>query len=208
MEFLKNRKTETGISKLQVLPCGVSLFQAEGSEFTTDSLLLSESIRISPGAGIAELGCGTGGVTFSAAKNNPECIWLGIDIQEKLLKLALKSAALQELKIDFTALCCSVENVPRLIQGNSFDAVMTNPPFNISGSGRQSPIPSRKKSRSGSSLLIYQFVRAAGHLLKPGGIFAIVGTPEMVPKILLGCETYNLRLVESGDVMQFEKPTD
>jgi len=30
----------------------------------------------------------------------------------------------------------------------------------------------------------------------------------MVPKILLGCETYNLRLVESGDVMQFEKPTD
>ncbi|MBC8428770.1 MAG: methyltransferase domain-containing protein [FCB group bacterium] len=203
-EYPKNRKTDI-VSKLQVLPNGVNLYQAEGTQFTTDSLHLAESIDMPPRSRIAELGCGTGGVIFSAALRNPDCSWVGLDIQENLLQIMMCSALLQEPKIDLTAICCNVENIPLLLQGGTFDAIMANPPFKVAGCGRESPVYSRRVSRSGDSILIYQFIRAAAHLLKKGGAFAIAGTPEMLPKITLGCETYNLEIEETGNIMLFVK---
>lgn len=192
--------------KLQTLPSGVELYQMPGTQFTTDSLHLANALDMPCGSYIAELGCGTGGVMFSAALKNPGCKWLGLDIQEDLLKFMMHSAILQTPKIELTAICCDVKDVPRLMQGSIFDAVAVNPPFKVAGTGRESPIPRRNVSRFGSSLLVYQFIRAAAHLLVSGGVFLIAGRTEMIPKIMLGCETYNLQNEQSCDnIMKFIK---
>lgn len=126
----------------------------------------------------------------AASERNPGCRWIGIDIRPRALAEMMRSLRASGGSSSLNAVCCRVEDVPMAFPGEAAEAVICNPPFTVAG--RVSPYPSRSVSRTGSDLLVLNFIRAAAHLLVPGGSFLLVGRPSMLPVMMLGCSTWDL----------------
>ncbi len=156
---------------------------------TTDTLLLACSLNVSPGSVVIELGCGSGGAMLTSSTLNSDCRWIGIDIQIDLLQMMISSVRLQRNNLDLAGICCDVEAVPLALSSAIADAVIINPPFGRTESGRSSPVKARRISRSGSDLLLYHFIRASSHLLIPGGLFIMINRPALLPNMILGCQS-------------------
>ena len=191
------------------MPAGkVKVFQDTCAPVTTDTLLLASSLNTSQGSSIVDLGCGSGGASLYSSAFNPGCRWIGIDIRYDPLKLMMFSRNHHNPQLKMTAVCCSIESVPFAFSGSIADAVIMNPPYRASGSARQSPQRDRNISRSGSGLLVYQFIRSAAHLLVQGGELLIVNRPAMLPEILLGCRAFGVNIVEIQPIGSLGKPAE
>lgn len=177
-----------------------------GPSVTTDTLLLGSFLRVGPGTLVVDLGCGTGGAIEAAIKGNPECRWLGMDFRFESLSHMLDPEGALAGKGSLWAVCCRVQEVPSVIPAGVAGAVMMNPPYVTSGCGRASPSPSRAASRSAPSTTLYSFLRAASHLLAPGGELVAVLRPSMLPSIILGCLTWDLGVARLQPVGPSGKP--
>ena len=182
--------------------------QDPGASVTTDTLLLASALRTAPGSVIVDLGCGSGGASLYSSSLNPGCRWIGIDIRFEPLKLMMASRDLQGTPVDAAAVCCSLETVPSFFPECIADAVISNPPYGRTGSVRRSPQAERDRSRSGSGLLLYQFIRGAAHLLVPGGGFLIINRPSSLAEIILGCRAFGINPVAIQPVGSPDKPAE
>lgn len=132
---------------------------------TTDTVILAREASTVCRGGLAfDLGTGAGDVPRLVSEVNRSLLWIGIDNCHKSLRLS-RDVVLPVL--------AGVDQVPALFPAAIADLVTANPPFFVNGSGRPSPDPARECERRGAPLLIYMFVFAAAHLLKPGGVFLL-----------------------------------
>ncbi|MEN8209183.1 MAG: methyltransferase [Candidatus Fermentibacteria bacterium] len=171
------------------------VYQDSGASVTTDTLLLASSLRAAPGSVIADLGCGSGGASLYSSALNPGCRWIGLDIRFEPLSLMMASGNMQGTPVDISAVCCRLETVPLAFPECIADAVIANPPYGRTGSVRRSPSDKRDRSRRGSGLLLYHFIRGAAHLLVRGGEFLIINRPSLLPEIILGCRAFGINPV-------------
>lgn len=132
---------------------------------TTDSVILArEASRACPGGLAFDLGTGAGEVPRLVSEVNGSFLWIGLDTCPDTLRSS-RDAVLPVL--------ADVGQVPSLFPGGIADLVTANPPYFVSGSGRPCPDPVRECSRRGGPVLLYLFVFAAAHLLKPDGVFLL-----------------------------------
>ncbi len=191
-----------------ILAGNVKVFQDAGASVTTDTLLLASALHIKPDSVIFDLGCGSGGASLYSSTLNPGCSWIGLDIRVEPLKLMMASRDLQGSPVDIAAVCCSLEKVPSAFPECIADAVISNPPYGRTGSVRKSPGDERDRSRRGSGMLLYQFIRGAAHLLVPGGQFLMINRPSSLPSIMLGCRAFGINPVSIQPVGSSEKPAE
>ncbi|MCK5130568.1 MAG: hypothetical protein KAR40_00270 [Candidatus Sabulitectum sp.] len=136
-----------------------------GREITTDTLLLAE-LAGTVSCGICfDLGTGTGEVLNNA--NLGDAFTVGIDISIDALRMFNRAVGQPFL--------CSVGMVSSIFRKGCADLVLANPPYNIADNCRNSPDPLRHEARAGGPLLLYRFIFAGAHLLKPGGCMIITG---------------------------------
>lgn len=131
---------------------------------THDSALLARAAVTCSGKLAFDLGTGEGEIPGLVANHNPGFLWVGVDTRHEAL-LHSRAHALPVL--------ARVQSIPFIFPPSIADLVTANPPYFASGSGRPSPDPDRESQRRGAPLLLYGFVFAAAHLLKPGGVFLI-----------------------------------
>jgi tRNA1Val (adenine37-N6)-methyltransferase len=177
-----------------------------GAPVTTDTLLLASCVSVPRGSTVIELGCGSGGVIEAASRENPGCRWIGVDARTPPLREMMGSPERRSAADEVHCVCCNVEDVPMAFSEAVADLVITNPPFGTLGRGRVSPDRDRALSRSGSDMLLHHFIRAAAHVLPPGGEFIVVGRPCMLPEMLLGCSSWGLGPVRLQPVGQPDRP--
>lgn len=120
----------------------------------------------------------------------------------------MASRDLQSTPLDIAAVCCSLEKVPLAFSECIADAVILNPPYGRTGSVRKSPHRERDRSRRGSELLLYQFIRGAAHLLIRGGQFLIINKPASLPEIMLGCRAFGINPTTIQPVGSAGKPAE
>lgn len=132
---------------------------------TTDSAILANEASKACTGGLAfDLGTGAGEVPRLVSEVNGSILWIGLDTCPDSLLLS-RDAVLPVL--------AGVGQVPALFPKGIADLVTANPPYFVSGSGRPCPDPAREGARRGGPLLLYMFVFAAAHLLKPDGVFLL-----------------------------------
>lgn len=78
-------------------------------------------LNLKNGDKVLDVGCGTGSLLIVAKKLNPEIIATGIDIDEKILKIAKNKMQKENLKINFTK--TSADKLP--FGDSSFDVVVS-----------------------------------------------------------------------------------
>lgn len=139
----------------------------------TDSVLLSQFITLPKKARIADLGagCGTLGLLLCARSN--DCSIVGIEIDADAHELALQNTEQNALHSRLQAIHGDVREIKQLLPANSFDCVISNPPYFPVDSGKIA-----NAARSELTLKLSQLCEAAAWLLPSGGRFALVHRPE------------------------------
>ena len=116
---------------------GLKIIQNKtGFCFGIDSILLSDFAKgIKKEARVLDLGTGTGIIaTLLCAKTKLKEI-IGIEIQKDVYEMALRSIKLNGLENKFKIINEDIKNINKIIQKNSIDVVVTNPPYKKRGTG-------------------------------------------------------------------------
>jgi tRNA1Val (adenine37-N6)-methyltransferase len=125
--------------------------QKKGARFTLDSLLLADFCCIKPRDKILEPGAGTGIVSILLAKKFPGTEITSVESQPPAVKLARRNVSDNDLDGRIALIEQDIKGLKKILAQESFDVIVTNPPYTKAGSGRPSPSASRQIARHDES---------------------------------------------------------
>lgn len=149
---------------------------------------------------ILDLGTGTGIIPLLLwGKVEPQKV-VGLEIQRDMVEMAKRSVALNGLKDKIQILEGDIKNPPSQLISNTYDAIVTNPPYMESNKGLTNPSEGKAIARHEILCNLEDIIRTAKRLLKPKGKFYIVHRPQRLVDILsimraVNIEPKKLRLV-------------
>jgi tRNA1Val (adenine37-N6)-methyltransferase len=153
----------------------LELFQGRsGYRFSLDALLLAHFMTCRQGEKIADLGTGNGVIALILAYLHPSLSITGVEIQLGMIDRACRNVQMNGLKERVTISQADVRNIQENFSPESFAAVVCNPPYRRTTSGRVSPNVERKIARHEIAAGLADFLRAAAYLLPIKGRIAMV----------------------------------
>ena len=157
--------------------------------FGMDSVLLSDFAKeIKDGAKCIDLGTGTGilGILLCAKTNLSQII--GIEIQKEVADMAERSIKLNKLENKFQIFNMDLKEIKNSkkinLEKNSFDYVITNPPYKKLNTGKINENEKQLISRHEIKANLNDFIETANFLLKDKGTLFMVHRPERLVDIL------------------------
>jgi tRNA1(Val) A37 N6-methylase TrmN6 len=151
-----------------------------GYRAATDPVLLAASVPAKPLDKVLDLGCGAGTASLCLAARVRSLDLHGAEIQNDYAQLARENATLNEAAL--TVHDCDIRAMPDELKGQSFDAVMLNPPWH-SVEDEPSPDPARDRAnRLETGLLVW--ISAALTRVRPGGWIVVIQRAGALPDIL------------------------
>ena len=165
---------------------GLKIIQnKEGFCFGIDSVLLSDFAKnIKNNSLVLDLGTGTGIIPILlCGKTNLKKV-IGIEVQEKIAEMAKRSIKLNNLEARFQVINENILNLKNIYQNQTFDVVVTNPPYKKKNSGIINENHEKLISRHEIEANLEDFIKASKDLLKDKGEFYMVHRPERLVDIL------------------------
>lgn len=169
---------------------GMKIIQNKnGFCFGIDSVLLSDFAKeIKNGAKCVDLGTGTGilGILLCAKTNLSQII--GIEIQEEVAEMANRSIILNNLENKFKIININLKEIKNnkinYLEKNSFDYIITNPPYKKLNTGKINENEKKLISRHEITANLDDFIEVANYLLKDKGTIFMVHRPERLADII------------------------
>jgi tRNA1Val (adenine37-N6)-methyltransferase len=173
-----------------------------GYRFSLDAILLAYFATIKINEQIADLGTGNGVIPVVVTCCHPSTFVMGLEVQEGLALRARRNAELNDLDKRIQIVQGDVSAISRIADAESFDAVLCNPPYRKSSSGRVSPNPERKVARHEVMGTLQEFLTAGRYLLTLKGRMTLVYPAVRCIDLLhamrnTGLEPKRLRMVHS-----------
>ena len=164
--------------RLDVVNEKITLIQKkDGLTFGTDAFLLAAFIKPRANGRAAELGAGTGIISFLLASKNKFSSLHAFEIQEDFASLAKRNAEHNRLSECVHVIQSDVRDLKSSEYGE-FDTVFTNPPYMKIDSGKRNDSDRKYIARHEVRGDISDFCAAAFRLLKHGGRFYVVWRPD------------------------------
>ena len=165
----------------------------EGFCFGIDSVLLSDFAKnIKNDALVMDLGTGTGIIpTLLCAKTKLKKV-IGIEIQEEVCEMANRSIELNNLKNKFEIINDNILNLNKIYEKNTFDVVITNPPYKKKNTGILNESNKKIISRHEVTATLEDFIKVAKEMLKDKGEFYMVHRPDRLVDIFSIMRKYKL----------------
>lgn len=158
---------------------------SKGHRFTLDSIVLSDFCRIRPRGKVLEPGAGTGVISICLAKKFPRASFIAVEMQERLAMLCAENIRINGLENRITTVCSDIADLPASFAAGTFDAIVMNPPYLKSKTGRPSPVPERRKSRQDTTAAIEAWLDLHVLLKNRGRLFAVFPAHRMSELFLL-----------------------
>jgi len=148
----------------------------KGFRYSVDALLLSDFVlkQIKSSDKVIELGCGNGVVSLILAKRSKAKEILGVEIQNSLVNLAKRNVRLNKLEGKIEILEADIKELPKIFPKESFDWVISNPPFRKVGTGFLSKNQERAIARYELKIKLEEVLRVSEYLVKPEGKIALI----------------------------------
>lgn len=173
---------------------GLKIIQnKDGFCFGIDSILLTDFAKeIKEKSTIIDLGTGTGiiGILLSD-KINPSKI-IGVEIQKEVYEMAQKSIELNHLQGKFEIINGDIKDLQDKLQMNTFDAVVTNPPYKKLGTGITNENDKKLISRHEITATLEDFIKMSKKLLNDRGSLYMVHRPDRLVDIIELLRKYKL----------------
>lgn len=165
----------------------------QGFCFGIDAVLLSDFAKnIKKGAKVLDLGTGTGIVaTLLCGKTKLDKI-IGVEIQPEVANMAKRSIQLNGLEDKFEILNENIIDIPEHLEKNSFDVIVTNPPYQKRNTGIVNDEKRKLISRHEITATLEDFIRVSKILLKDKGEFYMVHRPDRLTDIFCLMRKYHI----------------
>ena len=152
--------------------------------FGMDAVLLSDYAKdIKKNSKIIDLGTGTGilPILLAGKTNNTEIT--GIEIQENMAEMATRSIKLNNLENRIKIINEDIKNLNNIFEKESFDAVVTNPPYKENNTGLKNEYEGKIIARHEIKCDLEDIILASKYLLKDRGTLYMVHRPERIVDI-------------------------
>ncbi len=153
-------------------------------KFTMDAFLLSAFIDPRPQHKIIDLGSGGGVLSLLIAGQKEVTSVLGIEIQADLVEMARRSLEINQLEKTVKFEVADIRKLPGEIADNSFDYVITNPPFFEKDRGMTSENLSLARAKFEIDCTLEDVVAAAAKCVKGNGKVAIIYPAERLNDLM------------------------
>ena len=173
---------------------GLKIIQnKEGFCFGIDSVLLSDFAKnIKKGSKVLDLGTGTGIIPILLCGKTELKKIVGVEIQEEVSNMAKRSIKLNNLENRFEIINENILNLNNIYKNQTFDVVVTNPPYKKNGTGIVNEDEKKIISRHEITAKLEDFIKIAKDLLKDKGEFYMVHRPERLVDILSILRKYKI----------------
>ncbi|UZP66945.1 methyltransferase [Desulfovibrio mangrovi] len=183
------------------------LHQPEGSfRFAMDALLLARfalpAATSKKERTVADLGTGCGVVALAMLLDAPQLTATGLDIDPALTAAAQANAETLGLAERFTARTADLADIRNALPAESFDLVVSNPPYRRADQGRHAATQQRTNALFETAGGLETFVNAAGYLVRNKGRFCCIYPAERLAELMNALtaarlEPKHLRMVHS-----------
>lgn len=175
----------------------------DGFCFGIDSVLLSDFAKEIPSnAKVLDLGTGTGILGILLCGKTKLSKIYGIDIQEEVCDMASRSIKLNNLEDKFEIINKNIKDLKDIFEENTFDAIVSNPPYKKDNSGLKNESETKLISRHEITASLEDFISISSYLLRNNCSLYMVHRPERLADLFYLLRKYNLepkklRLVQS-----------
>jgi tRNA1Val (adenine37-N6)-methyltransferase len=170
MELQKTGESINGLFRDKV-----RVIQARrGYRVSEDAIILTWFTRPSPGDVILDAGTGCGVIAFGLAVKHASVTVVGLEIQEGLAGRANRGVKLNKLGDQVSIVRGDVREADLLFQQESFDAVVSNPPYYEPGTGRINLEHEKALSRHQLMMPLHDLFQVSGKILKPEGNLSLI----------------------------------
>ena len=173
---------------------GLKIIQnTEGFCFGIDSILLSDfASEIKENSKIIDLGTGTGIIAILISIKTNAKKTIGVEIQKTVCEMAKRSIKLNNLENKIEIINENVKELPNKLEMQTFDAVVTNPPYKKIGTGLKNENEQKQISRHEITATLEDFIKTSNKLLKDKGSIYLVHRPERLADIIENLRKYKL----------------
>ena len=169
----------------------------EGDPVSGDSLALAAFVRGNGVRRACDLGCGSGLLLVLLCREYPAWEMTGVELCPEAADRSRENLRRNGLADRCRVCAADFRQAP--LDPESFDLVVSNPPYFPAGGGGPSPDPQRARMRQETATLA-QLCTGAARLLRRGGAFCLVHRTQRLAQVLAalqsaGLEPKRLRLM-------------
>ena len=152
--------------------------------FGMDAVLLTNYCDIKNNSKIVDLGTGTGiiPILLSGKRNYSKAY--AVEIQEEVAEMARRSIQLNDLQEKIELLNIDLKDALNHLEPNSFDAVISNPPYKLADTGILNPLDKKAISRHEIKCSLEDVISTASLLIKQYGRFYMFHSPDTLVDIM------------------------
>jgi len=157
-----------------------------GYRFSLDAVLVSHFSTPKSNDLILDLGsgCGVIGLILSYRHTAKQIKITGLEKQNDLVEITRKNITLNRYSQTFDVVHGDVNDIRNIFQPESFSRVITNPPFYLKNSGRQSANREAKTARHQDDTTLSSFINGAAYALRNKGRFVLIYPANCLSELL------------------------
>lgn len=175
---------EENISQNDYLRGEVRILQPQnGYRAGLDAVLLGASANPSKGERVLDVGCGVGTVMLCSHYHYPAAYYVGVEIQHNLTQLAARNIETNKVAEFCAVIKADIRSGAEELMPQSFDWVVTNPPYFKERNSTKSPYSTKALSHI-EEVELGEWLRFCLKMLKPRGKFTMIYPMERMDEVL------------------------
>lgn len=146
--------------------------------FGMDAVLLSGFAEVKLGESVVDFGTGTGILPILLEAKTDGEKFVGLEIQSDSVDMAKRSVQYNDLEDKIEIVEGDIKNASEIFGKDSFDVVVTNPPYMSENNGLENPEEPKAIARHEIKCMLEDVIKEAAAVLKPQGRFYMVHRPR------------------------------
>ena len=152
--------------------------------FGMDAVLLSGFAKVKDGERTIDFGTGTGVIPILLEAKTEGDSFVGLEIQADSVDMAQRSVALNQLEKKIEIVEGDIKSASDIFGKDSFDVVVTNPPYMSENNGVENPEEPKAIARHEIKCTLEDVIREAAAVLKPQGRFYMIHRPRRLAEAI------------------------
>ncbi len=164
----------------------------DGYRFSVDAVLLAHFCRPQKKGRLLDLGCGCGVIGLILCHRHQELAVTGLELQPALARLARANSSANNFQHRFSVLEGDLRQIRDLLPPESFDLVVSNPPYRRPGSGRLNREDECAIARHELTADLGSVIAAAAFCVRNRGAVACIYPAERLAVLLAVMQQHRL----------------
>jgi 16S rRNA (guanine1207-N2)-methyltransferase len=167
---------------LEPLDDGMVILQKkDGFRFGEDAVMVANFFTPTKSGNLLDIGTGTGIISLILSRDPKLTHITSVEIQDEMADMASRTVAKNNLEEKIEVLNIDIKKLNR---GNSYDYIISNPPYMKNLGGKINPNSMKAISRHEVTLNLEELIRESRRLLKPGGSLTLIYRTERMVELL------------------------